>query len=181
MQNQYMPFGWPMVPFLTGVAPLAPPIVDDRDLFINSNITGASPIPGPPGPQGPAGPQGEQGPAGLDGQQGPAGPPGEQGPAGPASNVNAITIHSTYTATCDDFYIGVDSDGPSLITLPPDAPTGTQLVIKCEMKPPIGNRKITIETSDGSLIDNSKSYTMQVSYEFVWLFMNDGNWYVISK
>lgn len=178
MQDQYMPFGWPMIPFLTGVAPLAPPIIDDRDLFINSNITGAPPIPGPPGPQGPAGVQGPIGPEGPQGIQGEVGP---QGPAGPGVNVNALTIHSTYQATCDDFYIGVDSDGPSVITLPPDAPDSTQLVIKCQMKPPIGNRKITIETSDSSLIDNSSSYVMQVSYEFVWLFRNDGNWFVISK
>lgn len=56
-QQQFMPFGWPMPAYL----PL-PPIIDDRDLFINSVVNGG---PGTPGPEGPAGPQGIAG-VGID-------------------------------------------------------------------------------------------------------------------
>ena len=52
-QQQFMPFGWPMPPYL----PL-PPTIDDRDLFINSVVNGG---PSAPGPEGPTGPQGEAG------------------------------------------------------------------------------------------------------------------------
>ena len=162
-----------------------PPIVEDNDMtfFVTSGT-------GPPGPPGPQGPQGEQGPPGPQGEPGsgepgPPGPPGPQGeagpqgPPGPASNTNTILIQSEYYATCDDFYIGVDSDGPSTVYLPLDAPDGCQIIVKAEMKPPLGNRKITITTQDGGKIDGSSSYVIQVSYESIWVIKRGENWHII--
>ena len=117
-----------------------PPLIEDNDMtFFVTSGTGP---PGPPGPQGSVGPQGDQGPIGpqgIQGEQGIQGVQGEQGdigppgPAGPASNTNTLLIHSEYHATEDDFYIGVDSDGPSIVYLPPHAENGCQIVIKGEM------------------------------------------------
>ena len=68
-QQQQGPFGWPMGPFI----PL-PPIIDDRDLFINSNVIGPPGPPGPAGATGPTGSQGETGPTGAQGNTGDTGP-----------------------------------------------------------------------------------------------------------
>lgn len=166
-----------------------PPLVEDNDMtFFVTSGTGP---PGPPGPQGPAGPQGDPGPMGIQGEQGVAGPQGETGPQGaqgeagppgpigPSSNTNTTLIHSNYYASEDDFYIGVNSDGPSTVHLPPNAEDGCQIVVKAEMKPPLGNRKITVLTDDGSKIDGSSSYVMQVSYEYLWVIRRGDAWHVI--
>ena len=172
-----------------------PPLVEDNDMtFFVTSGTGP---PGPPGPQGPAGPQGDPGPMGPQGEQGaagaqgeigPEGPQGQQGeqgevgppgPAGPRGDSNTTLIHSNFYATEDDFYIGVDSDGPSTVHLPVDAEDGCQIIVKAEMKPPLGNRKITVLTDDGSKIDGANSYVIQVSYEAVWVIRRGDAWHVI--
>ena len=151
-----------------------PPLVEDNDMtfFVTSGT-------GPPGPQGPQGEQGVAGPQGEIGPQGLQGVQGEPGPPGPSTNTNTTQIHSDYYATEDNFYIGVESDGPSTVHLPPDVEDGCQIVVKAEMKPPLGNRKITVRTEDGSKIDGSSTYVIQVSYESVWLIRCGGNWHII--
>jgi hypothetical protein len=150
---------------------IPPLVVEDNDMaFFVTSGTGP---PGPPGPAGPIGPQGPQGEAGPQGEQ------GEVGPPGPSSDTNTTLVHSNYYATEDDFYIGVESDGPSTVHLPPDAEDGCQIVVKAEMKPPLGNRKITIVTEDGSKIDGANTYVMQVSYESVWVIRRGDGWHII--
>ena len=153
---------------------------------------------GPTGPQGDAGPSGSVGPAGPQGKQGPTGPqgdagtPGPAGPAGPAGPqgppgsrgsgapiVNTVLTGSDYHATKDDCYIGVNSKEPTTIYLPTDPEDGRIIIVKAEMKPPLGNRKITITTKDGSLIDGYTDRVIQVSNESVTLIYRDG-WYIIS-
>lgn len=162
------------------IPPLA---IEDNDMtFFVTSGTGP---PGPPGPAGPAGPQGDPGPAGPQGEQGAQGDQGIQGeigppgPAGPSSDTNTTLIHSNYYASEDDFYIGVESDGPSTVHLPPHAEDGCQIVVKAEMKPPLGNRKITVVTDDGSKIDGASSYVIQVSYEAVWVIKRGDAWHII--
>ena len=99
-QQQFMPFGWPMAPYI----PILPTI-DDCDLFINSTVIG------PPGPPGPVGPEG------------PPGPPGTPG------LVPVITVEADYTAELTDYFIGVVTSAEFTITLP-NGPTGTVFVIK---------------------------------------------------
>jgi hypothetical protein len=151
--------------------------------------------PGPPGPPGEQGPQGEQGPIGETGDTGPQGPPGPAGekgakgkpgppgPPGPAGNCScncsSILVTEDYTANLGDYYIGVNSDGSVTITLPQDAPDCTELIIKSEMGPPLGNRKITVTTSDGSFIDGSNDYIITVPYQSVNIISRGGDWWII--
>lgn len=145
--------------------------------------------PGPPGPQGeqgPEGPPGPPGPPGKDGQTGEQGPPGEPGPPGPPGppgectcKCSAILVSEDYDATMDDYYIGVNSTGPVTITLPSDCRDCQEIIIKAEMGPPLGNRKITIETADGGLIDGEDEYVIVVPYQSVHLICRGGNWWAV--
>jgi hypothetical protein len=162
---------------------------------------------GPAGPQGPAGESGSDGVSVVDakvgnptgellitlsdgtvinagdvvGPEGPQGEPGPQGPAGDFSGdpiLNTRVVDSDYQATLDDCYIGVNSEKPTTITLPLEPPNGLIIIVKAEMKPPLGNRKVTITTSDGTLIDGYENCIIQVSNETVRLIFRDG-WRII--
>ena len=124
---------------------------------------------------GPQGPQGEQGPPG------PQGPQGEQGPQGIPGECcqNAILVQEDYVMTSSDYYVGVRSDGPTTITLPAEIKNNRTFIIKAEMGPPVGNRKVTIKTSDGSFIDGQTSIIMQTPYECVQLVYR-GSWNIVS-
>jgi hypothetical protein len=149
----------------------------------------------PPGPQGPQGPTGPTGPAGETGLQGPtgptgptgeAGPPGQPGPTGPSGppgecdcECTAILVSQDYTVKMDDYYIGVNSIRPVTITLPADCTDCDQIIVKAEMGPPLGNRKITITTNDGSTIDGDTEYVIEVPYQSIRLLCRNGNWHII--
>jgi hypothetical protein len=47
------------------------------------------------------------------------------------------------------------------------------------MGPPLGNRKITIVTDNGSLIDGGNNYIIEVPYQSVNLICRGGNWWII--
>lgn len=149
---------------------------------------------GPPGPQGPPGSTGEQGPPGSEGPPGPPGkqgPPGEPGPIGPpgppgecSCKCKTILVSEDYTAEVDDCYIGVKSDGPVTVTLPGDCEDGHQVIVKAEMGPPLGNRKVTIIADDSTsfssgIIDGSASIVITVPYQSVRLICRGGDWHVI--
>jgi len=143
--------------------------------------------PGPPGEQGPEGPPGPQGESGESGEQGPQGEPGPPGPPGPPGECSCkcsrILVSEDYTAQVDDYYIGVNSTGPVTITLPADCDNSCEIIIKAEMGPPLGNRKITIvpntDDSTTSLIDGKLSYVIEVPYQSVNLICRGGNWWII--
>ena len=139
--------------------------------------------PGPPGPQGPQGEPGPQGETGPAGEQGPAGEPGPQGPPGPPGNCTcqctAILVSQNYTATLDDYYIGVSSTGPTTITLPPNPANCQQIIVKAEMGPPLGNRKITVTTSDNSLIDGESDYVIEVPFQSLKVLYRGEAWHII--
>jgi exonuclease VII small subunit len=120
------------------------------------------------------GSQGYTGSVGYTGSQGPKGDPGECN-----TFCSAILVSNDYTATCNDYYIGVNSNNAVTITLPPECNTCCEIVVKAEMGPPIGNRKVTITTSDGSFIDGSNSYVMTIPYESVQLICRGGDWHII--
>jgi hypothetical protein len=83
----------------------------------------------------------------------------------------------------DDYYIGVNSAGPVTITLPADCDDSCEIIVKAEMGPPLGNRKITIvPPDDGSsiiLIDGKLSYVIEVPYQIVNLICRGGDWWII--
>lgn len=150
---------------------------------ININIDGDNcPDECPPGPQGPPGPPGEQGPPGPPGEglPGPEGPPGPKGDPGECScKCKSILVSDDYTATCDDYYIGVNSDKPVTISLPESCTDCCEIIVKAEMGPPLGNRKVTVTTTDGSYIDGKDKYVMEVPYQSVNIFCRGGDWYII--
>jgi hypothetical protein len=133
-------------------------IVDDRDTIKHFNE-------GPPGEPGPPGPEG------------PPGPPGEPGVC--TCKCKSILVSEDYNATCDDYYIGVNSDEPVTITLPENCTDCCEIIVKAEMGPPLGNRKITITTSDGALIDGADDYIITVPYGKINVFCRGGDWYII--
>ena len=139
----------------------------------------------PPGPAGPPGPPGEQGPPGPPGQPG-IGTTGPQGPQGPQGEpgvctckCKSILVSSNYTATCDDYYIGVNSNEPVAISLPEDCTDCCEIIVKAEMGPPVGNRKVTVTTTDGSYIDGADKYVIEVPYQSVNIFCRGGDWHII--
>lgn len=149
--------------------------------------TGPTGMPGEQGPKGDTGDIGPPGPAGNQGEQGEPGPPGppgpigEPGPPGPPGicSCNAILIDDDYSVLLSDYYIGVDSDGPVVITLPLNPPPCTKYVIKAEMAAPMGNRKITVVSTLPNTIDGNTSYVMQQPYEYVELLFRGPGWHII--
>jgi hypothetical protein len=164
---------------------------------ININIDADCPDepcpPGPPGPPGPEGIQGLQGLQGIQGVQGIGvtgiqglqGLQGIQGPSGSSEpgvctcKCKSILVSTDYTATCDDYYIGVNSNEPVTISLPEVCTDCCEIIVKAEMGPPLGNRKVTVTTTDGSYIDGKDKYVMEVPYQSVNVFCRGGDWYII--
>ena len=162
---------------------------------ININIDGDNCpdecLPGPQGVQGIQGIQGVQGIQATEGTQGTGGIQGIQGiqgPPGPPGLVplvpctckcKSVLVSSDYTATCDDYYIGVNSNEPVTISLPANCTDCCEIIVKAEMGPPLGNRKVTVTTTDGSYIDGTDKYVMEVPYQSVNLFCRGGDWNII--
>ena len=92
--------------------------------------------------------------------------------------LNATLVSESYNVAEDDCYIGVDAEKATTITLPTNPVKGKVIIVKAEMKPPLGNRKITITTDDGTLIDGYQNCIIQVSNETVRLLFRDG-WRII--
>jgi hypothetical protein len=88
-------------------------------------------------------------------------------------------VSSDYTATCDDYYIGVNSDKPVTITLPENCTDCCEIIVKAEMGPPLGNRKVTVTTSDASLIDGEGDYIITVPYGRINVLCRGGDWHII--
>lgn len=133
---------------------------DDVDII---NYTAAAQA-GPPGPPGPAG------------DTGPAGPPGLAG--GFNGTINVANTGSSYQATNTDTYIGVNSDEPTLITLPLTPEPGQIIIVKLEMDAPIGNRKVTIMPPGTLTIDGENFLVLQQPWESATIIYNN-NWYTV--
>jgi hypothetical protein len=144
--------------------------------------------PCPPGPQGPQGVQGTQGlqgtqgigVTGIQGLQGTQGIQGIQGNPGVCTcKCKSILVSEDYTATCDDYYIGVNSNEPVTISLPASCTDCCEIIIKAEMGPPLGNRKVTVTTTDGSYIDGADKYVIEVPYQSVNIICRGEDWHII--
>lgn len=163
-----------------------PPIqAQDNDMTFFVSSAGTAGPQGPTGPQGIQGERGETGEQGKTGEQGVQGDAGKQGPegtrgeAGSAGSGNTTRVGSTYYATADDFYIGVDSTEASTIYLPTDVGDGKIIIVKSEMMPPMGNRKITIKSADGAMIDSYSEIVMTVSHDYKQVIFRGGKWHII--
>lgn len=149
----------------------------------------------PPGPPGQSGYSGYSGFSGINGESGISGYSGEsgysgysgysgfsgaQGDAGECCCQNSIVVDDDYDVEPDDYYIGINSTKPVTITLPTDVEDCITKIIKAEMDAPMGNRKVTITTSDGSLIDDSESVILQSPFETITVVYRGGNWHIVS-
>lgn len=148
-QQQFMPFGWPMPPYL----PILPPI-EDCDLFINSTVIGP---PGPPGPPGPIGPQGPQGPPGTPGL------------------VPVITVEADYSALLTDYFIGVVTSSEFTITLP-NGPAGTVFIVK-DISGDANTNPITIVNTVN--IDGQAGATIDTNFGSLTFVYSNGAWNII--
>ena len=155
-QHQILPF-WSFPLFPTSALPTEIDVIN----YMGTNT---------PGPPGPPGPQGETGPAG------PPGPSVQEGDP----IYNTLLIDRDYTITQEDAYIGVNSTGPVSILLPSNLIEGSVFVIKLEMGPPIGNRKVTVKPdSQDSKIDGDSSVILKKSYESITVIYRGDNWFLI--
>jgi hypothetical protein len=96
-----------------------------------------------------------------------------------ATGADLISVYGTttsYTATNDDEYIGVNSASAVTITLPLGIP-GRVYTIKDERGQ--GSGKITIQPQTGQLVDGSINYVIGVPYQSVNVVFRAGNWYII--
>lgn len=94
----------------------------------------------------------------------------------------AILISEDYTATMDDYYIGVKSEDSVTITIPCDCDDGHEIVVKSEMKEPLNNRSITIISMDDEnlcSIDGELEYIIELPYQSVRFVCRDNNWWII--
>jgi hypothetical protein len=161
-QKQALPLPWPMPlpPPLPIVPPILPPIIDDQDLLINYN----GGMPGPPGPPGPAGPQGPQG------------EPGPQGPPGTLADLPVTLIDTnTYSATAEEYFLGVIADGGCTVTLP-SGTVGKIFIIKDSIGDATAN-PITVQGT-GSTIDGEPTYVLDSDWASIGLIYNGIEWNV---
>jgi hypothetical protein len=143
-----------MAPFI----PVNAPIIDDCDLFINSNISN---VVGPPGPPGPPGPEG---------------PIGPQGPPGSLADVPVTIINTpTYTPDFNEYFLGVSYAGAVTITLPAGT-IGKVYVVKDINGDAITN-PITINAS--TTIDGTASATINSPYGSITLIFNGTEWNIV--
>ena len=147
MQYQTMPFGWPLPAYL----PL-PPVIDDKDLFINSIVNSQ---PGPPGPPGP---------------EGPPGPPGT-----PGLVPTTVVTTTPYLASLTEYYLAVNVAEPASIILPA-SPTGTVFVVK-DASGNANTNPITVTAS--TTIDGAASAIINSPYGSLTFIFNGTEWNIV--
>lgn len=152
-QFQNLPFGFPMGPFVSG-AILAPPFVDDRDLFINSTVVGQA------------------------GSPGPSGPPGAEGPPGTPGLVPTTIVSATpFTATLDDYFVAINVATAASVVLP-ISPAGTVFIIK-DASGNSASNPITISDIAGALIDGFATALINAPYAALHLVFNGTEWNIV--
>lgn len=96
-----------------------------------------------------------------------------------SSGADLISVYGTttsYTATANDEYIGVNSASAVTITLPSGVP-GRVYTIKDEYGQ--GSGKITLSPQTGEKIDNNNNYIISVPYQSVSVVFRAGQWRII--
>jgi len=189
-QQAILPWTWPPIAFVpNGTIDLSEPVIINYD---PPSPPGPQGPPGPVGPTGPAGeagpkgeqgipgPQGEQGIPGLQGEPGVQGPPGPPGPSSECINCSDyILTEKDYSVKSTDYYIGVKSTKPTNIILPSVPIEGKIYIIKLEMQPPVGNKKVTVK-GNGKLVDGQTSVVLENAYESITIIFRGDGWHIIS-
>ena len=89
---------------------------------------------------------------------------------------STTVVTADYSATNDDYYIGVNSAVATTITLPAGI-DGKMFIIKDELGPGSGN--ITIQGTGGETIDGSATFTNTVTYGSVSVVFRGTEWHVV--
>jgi hypothetical protein len=100
-------------------------------------------------------------------------------PPGPCCACKAILVDKDYYVEDDDYYVGVKSNGPTKVYLPKNPDDCIQVIVKVDMGPPIGNRKVTVVAQGSNKIDGSSTVDLTVPYETLCLISQGGNWHKI--
>lgn len=89
-----------------------------------------------------------------------------------------------YSMGASTYYLGINNQyGATKVFLPEQSNELSKCpvkIIKLEMGPPIGNKKVTIEGSDGALIDGESDYRLQVPWESITLIRRGDDWHIID-
>lgn len=88
-------------------------------------------------------------------------------------------VTSNYYVQDSDYYIGVKSSGPTIIYLQDNPKDCLEIVIKADMPPPIGNKKVIIQSQGAATIDGGTSVILSVSYASIRLISQGGTWHKI--
>lgn len=99
--------------------------------------------------------------------------------SGSGSSCNSYcttVVTNNYNASESDNYIGVVSEEPVVIVLPPSL-DGKTFMVKNEWGEKSG--KITVAGSEGELIDRAEVYEFTHPFESATFISRGGNWYVI--
>jgi hypothetical protein len=143
-----------MAPFI----PTNAPIIDDCDLFINSNISN---VVGPPGPPGPPGPEG---------------PIGPQGPPGSLADVPVTLINTpTYSTDFNEYFLGVIYAGAVTITLPAGT-IGKVYVVK-DVVGDANTNPITVQGTAQNV--DAGTATINVPFGSITVVFNGSNWSIV--
>ena len=89
---------------------------------------------------------------------------------------NTTVVTADYSATNDDYYIGVNSATATTITLPAGT-DGKMFIVKDELGPGSGN--ITIQGTGGETIDGSATFVNTVTYGSVSFIFRGTEWHVV--
>lgn len=92
------------------------------------------------------------------------------------SIIKTIGVTTSYTATNNDEYIGVNSTSAVTITLPIGI-DGMVYTIKDEHGS--GSGKITITPATGEKIDNKNNFTFGSTYQSITIVFRAGQWHII--
>lgn len=92
------------------------------------------------------------------------------------SIIKTIGVTTSYTATNNDEYIGVNSTSNINITLPTGI-DGVVYTIKDEHGP--GSGKVTVIPASGEKIDNKTNYAFSSTYQSITIVSRAGQWHII--
>jgi len=97
-----------------------------------------------------------------------------------STGADLISVYGTttsYTATADDEYIGVNSASAVTITLPGMVDEGRVYIIKDELGQ--GSGKITIQPPVGTTIDGKANYVIGIPSQSVSIVYRASKWWII--
>lgn len=103
------------------------------------------------------------------------GPPGPPGPPGPLEVPVKILAITSYNATANDYYLGIDTISTSSVILPVSE-NGKVYIIK-DLSGNASSNPITVTAS--APIDNASSYIINTNFASITLVFNGVEWSVV--